>query len=254
MTQTNTRLIWLDLLRAVAIAAMVVFHFTFDLMYFGYIQAGTVFQPEWRMFERAIAISFLFLAGLSWQHTHREGIKWLTLWRRVAVLGAAATGISIVTYYTFGSYMIRFGILHLILVMCLLSIPLLSLHWGVPLTLAAALGSYFIWADGPVNGSVWLMWIIWTTETAGSVDYRPIMPWGFAFFAACVRMLCSIALTPFPMMDQQAPGCAPLPLQGVTVWHFTCYTNQSCSQALIFMGFSLLPDQYPAQNKSAKRA
>lgn len=190
MTQTNTRLIWLDLLRAVAIAAMVVFHFTFDLMYFGYIQAGTVFQPEWRMFERAIAISFLFLAGLSWQHTHREGVKWLTVWRRVAVLGAAATGISIVTYYTFGSYMIRFGILHLILVMSLLSLPLLSLHWGVPLTLAAALGSYFIWADGPVNGSVWLMWIIWTTETAGSVDYRPIMPWGFAFFAG----MCAHAL------------------------------------------------------------
>ena len=26
------------------------------------------------------------------------------------------------------------------------------------------------------------MWIIWTNETAGSVDYRPIIPWGFAFF------------------------------------------------------------------------
>ena len=166
-----------------AILAMVVFHFTFDLMYFGYIKAGTVFQPEWRMFERSIAISFLFLAGLSWQHTHRAGIKWLTVWRRVALLGVAAVGISIVTYFTFGPYMIRFGILHLILGMSLLALPLLSLHWAVPLACAAALGSYFIWADGPVQGSVWWMWIIWTNETAGSVDYRPIMPWGFAFFA-----------------------------------------------------------------------
>jgi uncharacterized membrane protein len=183
MTHPNSRLIWLDLLRALAILAMVVFHFTFDLMYFGFIKAGTVFQPEWRTFERSIAISFLFLAGMSWQHTHRGGIKLLKIWRRMALLGAAAAGISIVTFFTFGPYMIRFGILHLILVMSILSLPLLSLHWATPLACALALGSYFIWADGPVTGSVWLTWLIWTSETAGSVDYRPIMPWGFAFFA-----------------------------------------------------------------------
>ena len=183
MTQKQSRLIWLDLLRALAILAMVVFHFTFDLMYFGYIKAGTVFQPEWRMFERSIAVSFLFLAGLSWQHTHRYGVKWPTVWRRAALLGTAAAGISFATYFTFGPYMIRFGILHLILVMSVLSQPLISLHWGAPLTFAVALASYFAWADGPVDGSIWIMWIIWTTETAGSVDYRPIMPWGFAFFA-----------------------------------------------------------------------
>ena len=118
-----------------AILAMVVFHFTFDLMYFGYIKAGTVFQPDWRMFERSIAITFLFLAGLSWQHTHRAGIKWLTVWRRVALLGTAAMGISIVTYFTFGPYMIRFGILHLILGMSLLPCPSChctgSLRWPV---------------------------------------------------------------------------------------------------------------------------
>ena len=183
MTQKQSRLIWLDLLRALAILAMVVFHFTFDLMYLGYIKAGTVFQPEWRMFERSIAVSFLFLAGLSWQHTHRYGVKWPNVWRRAALLGTAAAGISLATYFTFGPYMIRFGILHLILVMSVLSQPLISLHWGAPLTFAVALASYFAWADGPVDGSIWIMWIIWTTETAGSVDYRPIMPWGFAFFA-----------------------------------------------------------------------
>ena len=167
MTQKQSRLIWLDLLRALAILAMVVFHFTFDLMYFGYIKAGTVFQPEWRMFERSIAVSFLFLAGLSWQHTHRYGVKWPTVWRRAALLGTAAAGISLATYFTFGPYMIRFGILHLILVMSVLSQPLISLHWGAPLTFAVALASYFAWADGPVDGSIWIMWIIWTTETAG---------------------------------------------------------------------------------------
>jgi uncharacterized membrane protein len=211
MTHTHSRLIWLDLLRAMAILAMVVFHFTFDLMYFGYIKAGTVFQPEWRMFEGSIAISFLFLAGLSWQHIHRAGIKWLTVWRRVALLGVAAAGISIVTYFTFGPYMIRFGILHLILVMSLLSLPLLSLHWAVPLACAAALGSYFIWVDGPVQGSVWWMWIIWTSETAGSVDYRPIMPWGFAFFcrhgSACPVQAFKRLCLSWARMGLGAPLC-----------------------------------------------
>ena len=197
MTQTQSRLIWLDLLRALAILAMVVFHFTFDLMYFGYIKAGTVFQPEWRMFERSIAVSFLFLAGLSWQQTHHHGIKWRTVWRRAALLGTAAAGISFATYFTFGPYMIRFGILHLILVMSVLSQPLISLHWGAPLTFAVALASYFAWADGPVDGSIWIMWIIWTTETAGSVDYRPIMPWGFAFFVGMAAHALFVRLNAF---------------------------------------------------------
>ena len=111
-----------------------------------------MFQPEWRMFERSIAISFLFLAGLSWQHTHRAGIKWLTVWRRVALLGAAAVGISIVTYFTFGPYMIRFGILHLILGMSLLSLPLLSLHWAVPLGLCCGAWILFHLGGWPCSG------------------------------------------------------------------------------------------------------
>ena len=140
-----------------AILAMVVFHFTFDLMYFGYIKAGTVFQPEWRMFERSIAISFLFLAGLSWQHTHRAGIKWLTVWRRVALLGAAAVGISIVTYFTFGPYMIRFGILHLILGMSLL----------VPAPVVPALGR----SAGLCCGA-WILFHLggWACSGVGVVD------------------------------------------------------------------------------------
>ena len=130
------------------------------------------------MFERSIAISVFGWAVVA-THTSR----WYQMADVLAARGIAGDcGRGDFHCHLFPvDYMIRFEILHLILVMSLLSLPLMSLHWTAPLACAVVLESYFT-GGWTCSGSVWWMWIIWTNETAGSVDYRPIIHWGFAFF------------------------------------------------------------------------
>src|SRR5688572_20187958 len=59
------RMVLLDALRGLALVAMALYHFVWDLEFFGYVAAGTAGTGGWRMFARLIASSFLFLAGYS---------------------------------------------------------------------------------------------------------------------------------------------------------------------------------------------
>ena len=70
----------LDIARSLALVAMVVFHFTFDLELFGYLRPGTTTMPgPWRALAVVTAVSFLFLAGVSLWLAHGRGIRWRTL-------------------------------------------------------------------------------------------------------------------------------------------------------------------------------
>ncbi|MCF3639770.1 DUF1624 domain-containing protein, partial [Rhizobium sp. TRM95111] len=76
--------------RAMALVAMAIYHFTWDLEFFGYVEPGTAGTGGWKIFARLIAGSFLFLAGLGLVLGHGEGIRWHSFWRRLAKVGAAA--------------------------------------------------------------------------------------------------------------------------------------------------------------------
>ena len=59
------RIGFLDTWRGIALIAMASYHFTWDLAMFGYIPPETPTEGLWRLYARAIASSFLFLAGFS---------------------------------------------------------------------------------------------------------------------------------------------------------------------------------------------
>ena len=59
------RIEWLDVARGAALIAMAVYHFTWDLEFFGYVLPGTTGFGAWKLFARCIASSFLFLVGIS---------------------------------------------------------------------------------------------------------------------------------------------------------------------------------------------
>lgn len=195
-THARPRLIWLDHARGVAIIAMVVFHFTFDLMYFGLIAPGTVYRPEWRMFESAIAASFLAIAGLSFMLAHGDALRLRSLKKKLLILAVAAAGISGVTYVIFGANMIRFGILHTILVMTVAAILLRRLHWAVLIGAAVAIVALFVFLPSEVPGPAAAQWVIRTTETQFAVDYRPLIPWAAPF-------LLGMAVKPFIKPSRQ---------------------------------------------------
>lgn len=180
------RIFWLDHARGIAVVAMVIFHFTFDLMYFGYIAPGTVYRLEWRIFESTIAASFLFIAGFSFMLSHGGSLKFSRLRRKLGLLAMSAAGISCVTYFIFGPNMIRMGILHSILLLSVLAIFLRHLHWGFLTFLACLNILLYLWLPLPLEASAWLQWLVWTSETEFSVDYRPILPWATPFLIGMV--------------------------------------------------------------------
>ena len=171
------RILWIDVIRGISILAMITFHFAFDLMYFGFAKPDLIYQPDWRLFERMIAFSFLFIAGLSLSITHRSSINWKSFFRRYGVTAICAVLISIVTYILFNNDMIRFGILHAISVSGLVGLLLLKLNSLSLFLLAVLLFLLNLFIPQPLEGDYFWQWLIYTTETPNSLDYRPIIPW-----------------------------------------------------------------------------
>ncbi len=66
----------IDVARGVAILAMIVYHFGWDLSFLKLIETNVLAMPAWRWFARAIAGSFLFLSGIGLVLAHGRTIRW----------------------------------------------------------------------------------------------------------------------------------------------------------------------------------
>ena len=196
----RNRIAGIDRARGMAIVAMVIFHFAFDMMYFGYAPAGMVYQPAWRLFETSIASSFLFLAGLSFMLAHGQSFKPAKFIKQLTPIAVCAALISAVTYVLFADAMIRFGILHSIATLMVLAIVLRHVPpLGLAFVTVAILAGYF-WAAVPVELPAVFGALIYTDTTSFSVDYRPLVPWGAAFV---LGMSCAAFIKRNPSSHRQ---------------------------------------------------
>lgn len=180
----------LDIARTIALAAMAVFHFTWDLMMFGFLPVDTMQQAGWRAFAYAIAGSFLFLSGISVVLAHGDGIRWRSFLYRLYMLVLAAAAISLTTRLAIPDAWIRFGILHSIATSTVIALLFLRVPVSV-LTLSIivvfALGQVSLKAfDGPL----WL-WTGLDATHPRMMDYEPVFPWLGACLSGvlCTRLL-----------------------------------------------------------------
>ena len=184
------RFVVIDMARTAALVAMAVFHFTFDLEFFGFIDQGTTTSGGWAIFARAIAGGFLFLAGVSLVLGHGRGIRWHPFLRRLLMIGAAAALVSLATRIAMPEAWIFFGILHSIAVASV--IGLLFLRLPAPVTLLAA--AFALHAPRVLRDDVfdapWLWWTGLSTFTPRSMDFEPVFPWvaPFLFGLAAARL------------------------------------------------------------------
>ena len=179
---TSSRMWIIDMFRGLALIAMIIFHFTFDLSYFGFISAGTVYQPNWVIFQLLIAGSFIFASGFCLEQAHGNGIHWQGLRRRYIILGGAAAIISLVTFIIFGAYWIKFGILHCIFACNLLGLLVVWQRTAVLAIVTTCLILTWIILPTPLEiNPIWDV-LVRTTTPHLSVDYRPIFPWVVVFF------------------------------------------------------------------------
>lgn len=173
----QARLIPLDVARTLALVAMVVFHFTFDLAMFGHIPGETMYQPFWYYFPRMIAGSFLFLAGVSLWLSHGQGVRWRSFRVRLAKIGAAAVLVTVASLYFVPGGPIWFGILHAIAVMSVLGLLFLRLPWPVTLGVAVAILATAWGPRSPVFDPLWLVWTGLAETRLNMGDYTPLIPW-----------------------------------------------------------------------------
>ncbi|HRQ81836.1 MAG TPA: heparan-alpha-glucosaminide N-acetyltransferase domain-containing protein, partial [Azospirillaceae bacterium] len=61
---SSGRFFAIDAARGLAVVAMVAYHFTWDLWFFGLIGADLLGDPLWLAARTAIVSSFLFIAGV----------------------------------------------------------------------------------------------------------------------------------------------------------------------------------------------
>jgi uncharacterized membrane protein len=176
--------------RGAALLAMFVFHFTWDLSAFGWIDDNAPFNPGFKLFGHAIAASFLVLAGLSLVLAAQKSPRLATarsFWMRLLQISLAAAAISVASYVLFPQSPIFFGILHCIALSSLIALPLVGAPWPV----TASLGVMALAAPAAlasVNFDAPLLW--WTGLSSfepASNDYRPLFPWlGFMLIGLAV--------------------------------------------------------------------
>ena len=177
LTSLKRRIPLIDVLRGIALAAMAVYHFAWDLGFFGLADLGVTEHPLWVAFARSIAGSFLALVGVSLYLAHGDSVKWKPFLRRLAVIAAAALAISIASYITDPDGVILFGILHCITVSSVLGLAFLRAP--LPLVIAAAIFCLAAptFLTSPAFNGLGLAWLGLGSEVIPSNDYNPLLPW-----------------------------------------------------------------------------
>lgn len=166
----------LDALRGLAIVMMISFHFSYDLTAYGFAHWNFYTDPFWLNYRTLIVSTFLSVMGMSLYLSHRSGIHWAALRRRLLILGGCAALVSIGSVFFAGERWISFGILHFITVASFLGI------WFVRhATLSVIVGIGLIVIGNQLQMGVFdqtgLHWIGLMTHKPATEDYVPLLPW-----------------------------------------------------------------------------
>ena len=167
----------LDAARGLALVAMAIYHFGWDLSFFGYVQWASVNEGPWKIFARCIASSFLFLVGIGLVLAHQNGVRWRGFWRRWLKIAGAAVIITIATYYFTPDSYIFFGILHQIAFASLAGLLFLRLPWLLLIALGIAWVLLAPTLKFEVLNDHYLAWTGLQAQGVRSNDYVPVFPW-----------------------------------------------------------------------------
>lgn len=167
----------LDFARGMALIAMTIFHFAFDLELLGIQEPGFITQPHWKYFARAIATAFLFLTGVSLYLAHRDSIRWRGWKIRMIKIIAAAILIMIATYFATPQQYIFFGILHAIAFASLAGLLFLRVPWQIIFVVALGVFAMRYYGRTELLNAPYWYWTGLSATNPSSSDYVPVFPW-----------------------------------------------------------------------------
>lgn len=184
-----------DLARGIALLAMFVYHFAYDLSYFQLIGVDVVGDPGWRAFARLIAGSFLAVVGFSLVLSTRNGFDRGNYLRRLALVACAAVLVTSATWFALPQNFIFFGILHHIALASLLALPFLRLPTlAIGLAAVVAFALPFVLGDELFEQD-WLAFLGFGPWPI-SADFVPVFPWFGCVLAGMVLARLALARAP----------------------------------------------------------
>ncbi|MCY4504027.1 MAG: heparan-alpha-glucosaminide N-acetyltransferase [Alphaproteobacteria bacterium] len=171
------RIALVDFLRGMTLLGMTVFHFVYDLEFFGLEEYGYSDQLHWWTLATIVAGSFLFLTGASLYLAHSEAVRWRPWGRRLVIIVLAALSITIATRFVTPESYVFFGILHMIAIASIAGLAFLRAPWWLAAAAAAAilLIDEFIAVEW-LNAFA-LSWLGLGSVDPVTSDFRPVFPW-----------------------------------------------------------------------------
>lgn len=224
MNRTSTpRLLLVDALRGFAVAQMIIYHFIYDLAYFGWIHLTMTRDQPWIAWRAAIVTQFLLLVGISLVLRTSFKPSVIDFWRRWAQIAAAALLVTIGSWLVFGPRFIYFGILHFVAAVLLLVQPLLRLKGGnIAVGLVCIVigltytNEFFNTPPATIFGFM--------TFKPRTEDYVPLFPWiGVVFLGAGLAALWQRTQWRIPNVLIPLNDRAPRWLLFLGTWPLTIY-------------------------------
>ena len=166
----------LDAARGVAIVAMIVYHFCFDLRYFGVTHWDFEHDFRWLGARAAILSSFLLIAGISAVLANRQASPLAHWLRHIGVIALAALLVTAGSYLMFPRSFIWFGVLHAIALSLLLAKPLLPRPLPAALAGIAMIAGGLLYSNPMFDGRT-LGWVGFMAAKPMTEDYVPLFPW-----------------------------------------------------------------------------
>ncbi|MBX2809935.1 MAG: DUF1624 domain-containing protein [Cellvibrionaceae bacterium] len=169
----HSRILWVDALRGIAIVLMIIFHFCYDLRYFGWVNWQVPNGHYWWPFRYIILSLFIFTLGISLHLAHAQRIQWRKFSLRMGQLALSAAAVSLMSLFLFRDTWIYFGILHFLCFASILSLPLLNKpRLSVLLGLCILLLYHLDILNNQWPFNSIRHWLPTHTE-----DYVPLFPW-----------------------------------------------------------------------------
>ncbi len=164
----------IDAFRGLALCMMFLFHFLWDLNYFGIISVS-LYSGFFGLFQKSILFSFIFISGVSFFLFVQKNKSFQKLLKHLIILLAASLGITIFTFLSFPNQFIYFGVIHLILFSWIVGnifvkFPKISLLAGLFITFLPLFINLSKINAGP------FFWLGFGTPLS-ALDFVSVVPW-----------------------------------------------------------------------------